>query len=199
MTIWSSASETSLLSAEGGGSVAAGVLRIQLLLARRPRSGVALRPRFQMIPINFIEYSDGLHVRGAAKEYEPLAGARVTSIGGAPIEKAVERVRSIASGDNEMSRKADIALILTMPGVLRVDRFRDLLAADPPGGVLRAHGPVRPMVFRSARRDRLPGSTGRCWWPARRDRTRRRADGRPDAGDGRDRGHPADLGGQQRR
>ena len=100
------------------------VVRLAAVIARAAgdrdgHSGVALRPRFAMVPVNFFLYSDGLHVRGAAKEYASLVGARVTTIGGAPVADVMRAVRTIASGDNEASRTADVSLILTMPGVLR--------------------------------------------------------------------------------
>ena len=86
---------------------------------RDGHSGVMFFPRFRLIPVNFFLYTDGLHVRGVSKEYAALAAARVLSIGGLPIDDAIKRAWTIASGDNDMTRRADVALILAMPAALR--------------------------------------------------------------------------------
>jgi tetratricopeptide (TPR) repeat protein len=86
---------------------------------RDGHTGLMLRPRFRMMPVEFFLYTDGLHVRAAAKSHADLAGARVLTIGGIPAEDAFRTIRTIASGDNDQSRIASASALLSLPAALR--------------------------------------------------------------------------------
>ena len=56
---------------------------------------------FRRYPISLYVFADGIHVRATTPALRDLAGARVVSIEGMPIDHVVERMRPIIHGDNE--------------------------------------------------------------------------------------------------
>ena len=73
---------------------------------------------FHQLPVALYWFEDGLFVRSATEGEKGLAGARVLAIGGVPTDRAIERVRSLISRDNEMGVRAWAPVLLTMPEVL---------------------------------------------------------------------------------
>jgi hypothetical protein len=112
------------------------IVRIARLMSimrgdRDGHSSVPFHNHFSFLPVNFFLYSDGIHVRGAAKPYESLTGGRVVTIGGTAAQAAWDRVWTIAAGDNDQSRRADAALLLAIPELLRALRVASGKPAAP--------------------------------------------------------------------
>lgn len=60
---------------------------------------------FRRIPLRFYLFSDGLFVQSATSEYEKLLGAKVVRIGKLSVDEALQRLRPIIHGENEMAFK----------------------------------------------------------------------------------------------
>ncbi len=57
---------------------------------------------FSQLPLQFYQFSDGLFIVGADKEYQQLIGSKVLRIGNTQIEDALERTKIVNARDNEM-------------------------------------------------------------------------------------------------
>ena len=55
---------------------------------------------FHALPVQFYQFTDGLFVRAASREYAQLVGKRVVKIGSLPAKEALERVATTVSRDN---------------------------------------------------------------------------------------------------
>jgi Peptidase family S41 len=84
---------------------------------------------FGLYTMRFYLFPDGIHV--VAADDPELVGARVTSIGGTPIDEAMERVRPYASHDNEATIDLVVPMLLMTPEVLVATGIVD--DADRPG------------------------------------------------------------------
>jgi hypothetical protein len=73
---------------------------------------------FPSLPLKLYLFEDGLHVRAAAPAYAALVGAKVTAIGGVPVEEAVRRAREISPRDNDITPKMYVPVFLGMPDIL---------------------------------------------------------------------------------
>ena len=80
---------------------------------------------FKRLPIRFYLYSDGLFVQSATKENEKFLGAKVIRIGKMSVDDALERIRPIIHGDNEMAFKDIVTSRLSMPEVLQALRITE--------------------------------------------------------------------------
>ncbi|HET7434077.1 MAG TPA: hypothetical protein VFN10_05110 [Thermoanaerobaculia bacterium] len=84
---------------------------------------------FHALPVRLYFFEDGLYVRAAAAP--ELVGARVTQIGGVPVDEAYRRVGELISRDNEFGVKQFAPLLLAMPEVLHALKLsRAIDAAD---------------------------------------------------------------------
>jgi hypothetical protein len=140
-----------------------------------------------VVPVLVRPFEDGLYVTAAASDHRDLVGTRVRRIGGVSAEEALERVASIASGDNRYTRLDRVPLFLMLPGVLHAlgitsDPERIALEVEGPGGATRtvtvAGGPPPdgfPMAFNETE-PLLPAG----WVGARRTGTPPRCDRRPE-------------------
>ncbi len=84
---------------------------------------------FGLYTMRLYLFPDGIHVVTA--DDPELIGARVTAIGGTPIEEAVERVRPYASHDNDATIDLVVPMLLMTPEVLVATGIVD--DADRPG------------------------------------------------------------------
>jgi hypothetical protein len=74
--------------------------------------------RFRELPVALYHFADGVYVRAATVAQAKLLGARVTAIGGVPIEEALQRVGPLLGRDNAMGPRAWAPVLLVMPEVL---------------------------------------------------------------------------------
>ena len=73
---------------------------------------------FRSLPVALYLFRDGLFVRAAHRIHARLAGARVLTIGGMPIEEAFRRVTPYIGHDNEMGVRFFAPHLLAIPEVL---------------------------------------------------------------------------------
>jgi hypothetical protein len=73
---------------------------------------------FRALPVRLYLFDDGLHVRAARPDLEPLLGARIDAIGEVGIVEAIQRVGAIISRDNDVGLTALVPVYLAMPEVL---------------------------------------------------------------------------------
>ena len=73
---------------------------------------------FRSLPVALYLFRDGLFVRAAHRIHAHLAGARVLTIGGMPVEEAVRRVSPYVGHDNEMGVRFLTPHLLAIPEVL---------------------------------------------------------------------------------
>ena len=57
---------------------------------------------FNQLPLQFYQFSDGLFIVGADKEYQELVGSKVVAIGNTEVAEALARTKTINARDNEM-------------------------------------------------------------------------------------------------
>ncbi|MFL6754877.1 MAG: hypothetical protein ACJ8FI_08375 [Sphingomicrobium sp.] len=74
---------------------------------------------FPSLPLRLYLFDDGLYVRAAAPKEAALVGAKITAIGGVPVDEAIRRVSTIISKDNEMTDKLIAPVFLNMPDILQ--------------------------------------------------------------------------------
>ena len=86
---------------------------------------------FHTLPVALYRFADGYYVRAANAQYASLLGARVTHIGGVPIDSAEALVNPLIARDNPMGPRMYAPLLLAMPEVLHaVGLSRDEGAAE---------------------------------------------------------------------
>jgi hypothetical protein len=74
---------------------------------------------FPSLPLRLYLFEDGLYVRAAAPQYASLAGAKIETVDGVPVQEAISRVSEIISMDNEMATKLLAPVYLNMPDILQ--------------------------------------------------------------------------------
>jgi hypothetical protein len=87
---------------------------------------------FHQLPVILYHFADGYHVRAATRDHAALLGARVTHVGGVPIDSAENLVAALIGRDNDMGILMYAPILLVMPEVLHAVG----LAADPRGAEL---------------------------------------------------------------
>ena len=73
---------------------------------------------FHQLPINLYQFSDGIFIQGAHKDYEKALGARVVAIGGVRIEEALKAIYPVVPAENDQFFKAYAGIYLSIPEVL---------------------------------------------------------------------------------
>lgn len=73
---------------------------------------------FHTLPIALYRFADGYYVRAARNDHADLVGARVTELGGLPIEAAEQLVAPLVGRDNEQGVAMYAPILLAMPEVL---------------------------------------------------------------------------------
>ncbi|MEM1338765.1 MAG: S41 family peptidase [Bacteroidota bacterium] len=74
--------------------------------------------KFHHLPLNLYQFSDGVYVQGAHKDYEEVVGAKVIGINGIPITDALEKVFPVVSAENTQYFKGLGMYFLTVMEVL---------------------------------------------------------------------------------
>jgi hypothetical protein len=85
---------------------------------------------FAALPVDFYWFDDGVYIVGGAAESRGLVGARVTEVGGVPVDTIVARIGAFVSSDNAMSARWLGAQVMSYPAVLRASG-----AAAPDAGI----------------------------------------------------------------
>ena len=95
----------------------------------------------------------------------PLLGARVTHVGGAPVDAAEERVASLIGRDNDMGVLMYAPTLLVMPEVLHAVG----LSGDPHGAELTVEVDGRPHTVSLTSAGPFPDLSGGAdkWWGSR--------------------------------
>ncbi len=73
--------------------------------------------RLHAWPIWLWEFSDGMRI--VAAQDQTLVGARVTAVGGTPLEEAMAAVEPLVPRDNPTTLRGNLPIYLTLPEVLR--------------------------------------------------------------------------------
>ncbi|MEL6943559.1 MAG: hypothetical protein AAFO82_12890, partial [Bacteroidota bacterium] len=73
---------------------------------------------FHQTPINLYQFKDGIYIEGAHKNYAKSVGAKVLEVEGMPVEKALEKIRSVVPAENEQYFRAYSGYYLTRPEIL---------------------------------------------------------------------------------
>ena len=73
---------------------------------------------FPSLPLKLYLFDDGLHVRAAASAHAALVGAKITAIGGLPVDEAIRRATEISPRDNEITPTMYVPVFLGMPDIL---------------------------------------------------------------------------------
>ena len=112
---------------------------------------------FQTLPVSLYRFADGYYVRAAVRDQTAVLGARVTQVGGAPVDVAEERVASLIGRDNDMGVLMYAPTLLVMPEVLHAVG----LSGDPHGAELTVEVDGRPHTVPLCQRRIVSGSVGR--------------------------------------
>lgn len=69
--------------------------------------GFSSRPpmNFFIFPIKAYRYPDGIYIQAAAPAYRDFVGARITSIGGVPVDEAERRLDTVADASNSWTKR----------------------------------------------------------------------------------------------
>ena len=73
---------------------------------------------FRMLPVRFHQFKDGIFIRGASPEHAALAGARVLSIEGHPVDEVWAATAAVTPRDNDSGLRAMNAMHMAIPEIL---------------------------------------------------------------------------------
>jgi hypothetical protein len=73
---------------------------------------------FHSLPVSLYRFADSYRVRAATRDEASLLGARVTQIGGVPVDTAEQRVAPLIGRDNDQGVLMYAPVLLVMPEVL---------------------------------------------------------------------------------
>ena len=107
---------------------------------------------FHTLPVSLYRFADGYYVRAATRDQAALLGARVTHVGGAPIDSAEKLVAPLIGRDNDMGVLMYAPILLVMPEVLHAVGLSD----DPQRAELTVEVDGRPHTVSLAAPDRFP-------------------------------------------
>ncbi len=85
---------------------------------------------FKQMPYNLYQFSDGIYVQGAHRDYARAVGARVTHVAGMPVEKAIAAIRPAVPVENDQYMKAYGLAYLGTPAVLHAQGVTETLADE---------------------------------------------------------------------
>lgn len=90
--------------------------------------GVHQKPfKFNYLPFNLYEFTDGVYLQGVQKGNEKALGAKVLEINKVPIADALKRIYAVVSAENTQYFKANGINNLTIPEVLHAQGITDKL------------------------------------------------------------------------
>ncbi|MBU9935315.1 MAG: tetratricopeptide repeat protein [Ferruginibacter sp.] len=78
--------------------------------------------KYQVAPINFYHFSDGIYVEGAAREYAQVVGAKLLKVEGVPVNQVLEAVRPLVPAENEQYFKSNGPDYLIIPEALHAQK-----------------------------------------------------------------------------
>ncbi len=78
--------------------------------------------QFHSIPINLYQFSDGIFIQAAHKDYADAVGAKVLKIEGMPVDEALQTIRPLVPVENEQYLKAHGLSYLCIPEALHAQR-----------------------------------------------------------------------------
>lgn len=78
---------------------------------------------FRQLPLRFKWFADGIFVIGATEEYRQALGLRLSPIGGAPVEAAIQALSEVIPYENDSWLRFSLVSILTIPEVLEVQNL----------------------------------------------------------------------------
>ena len=78
--------------------------------------------KYQVAPVNFYWFSDGVFVEGADKKYENIIGAKLVKVEGMPVEKALAAIKQLVPAENDQYFKAYGLDHLTIPQSLNAQK-----------------------------------------------------------------------------
>ena len=70
------------------------------------------------VPVRMASFSDGVFVVATSSEHERHLGSRVVSVGGVPVDEAIERVGRHVGNDNAWARRRSAMFYLMVPKLL---------------------------------------------------------------------------------
>lgn len=98
-------------------------VRLMQLIARVGDGHTSVWPQsdgsWHAIPAVFYEFTDGLFLLAAARDYGDAVGARVTRIGGLAADEALRRAQSVTPRDNEMTLRWIAPQVLSIMEVMK--------------------------------------------------------------------------------
>jgi hypothetical protein len=105
-------------------AVVVGLMRI-LALVGDSHTTIDLRSftGFRQLPLRFEWFADGIFVIGATEEYREALGLRLSRVGGAPIEAAIEALSEVIPYENESWLRFSLVSIMTLPEVLEAQHL----------------------------------------------------------------------------
>lgn len=83
--------------------------------------------KFHQLPVNLYFFSDGIYIEGIRKEYKEALGAKVISIEGTPVEKALEAIRPVVPTENDQYLKGYGLPYLLIPEILHAQKITPVL------------------------------------------------------------------------
>jgi tetratricopeptide (TPR) repeat protein len=73
---------------------------------------------YRQVPLVLYQYDDGIYLQGVHRDYEALAGSRLTAIEGVPIDTVLSKMAPVVPAENDMFTKAYGIHYLTFPEFL---------------------------------------------------------------------------------
>jgi hypothetical protein len=120
---------------------------------------------FHTLPVSLYRFEDGYYVRAATHAQAALLGARVTRVGGVPVDAAERRVAPLIGRDNDMGVLMYAPILLVMPEVLHAVG----LSGDPGRAELTLEVDGRARTVSLASAGPFPDLSGGAdkWWRPR--------------------------------
>ena len=103
---------------------------------------------FNVVPVKFYAFSDGLYIQSADKQYENAVGGKVLKIGNLTTEQALEAIRPYVAYENEQGFKSNAPFYLTILEVLKTAKITDQLDYLPV--VISKNGKEQTIRFEKA-------------------------------------------------
>ncbi len=79
--------------------------------------------KYQVIPLSFYWFSDGVYVEGADKKYPELIGARLLKVEGMPVAEVLAALKPLVPAENDQYYKAYGLDFLVVPQALHAQRI----------------------------------------------------------------------------
>lgn len=107
-----------------------------------------------ILPINIYQFSDGVYIEGAHKDYTNTVGAKVIKIEGIPIMKVFEMIRPVVPAENDQYFKAYGLRFAMVPSILHAQGVISELKSDI-SFTLEKEGKRFNHTFKAVPRDQL--------------------------------------------